>query len=74
MDCSIYRELLEAHTSVDSHKRDKLIRIYAQVPSVPKLKATRAALAALKTALNRRNDALLQPTAIRVWLDAKRLG
>ena len=44
MDCSLYRELLEANTGVDSHKINKLIGIYAQVPSVPKLKATRASL------------------------------
>ena len=74
MDCSIYRKLLEANTGVDSHKRDKLLSIYAQVPSVPKLKATRASLEALKTALNRRGNAPLPPTAIRIWLDEKRLG
>lgn len=68
MNCSTYRKILEANTRVDSHKRNKLIKIYAQMPSVPKLKATRASLAALKTALNRRDEEALPPTAIRFWL------
>ena len=74
MDCSIYRELLEANTGVDSHKIDKLLGIYAQVPSVPKLKATRASLAALKMALNRGDAAALPPAALQLWRDKKRLS
>ncbi len=74
MYCSIYRKLLEANTGVNSHKRNKLVSIYAQVPSVTKLKATRALLADLKTALNRRDDVALPLTAIRHWLYEKRLN
>ena len=55
MKGSIYQKILDAYQNVDSIKRSKLLRIYLNIPSLPKLRAIRASLAELKGTLKRRN-------------------
>ena len=55
MNGSMYQKIWEACKGMDSARRDKLLRIYLYVPSLPKLRALRASLAELKGTLKRRN-------------------
>ena len=55
MDHSIYQKILEESGDMDSAKRRKLLRIYSRIPSLPKLRASRKSLAALKEAWKRGN-------------------
>ena len=59
MNHSVYQKILEESGNVDRAKRSKLLRIYQHIPSLPKLRAIRKSLVALKDARKRRNGSRL---------------
>lgn len=55
MNGSMYQKIFEACKDVGSARRNKLLRIYLHIPSLPALRATRASLTELKRKSNRKN-------------------
>lgn len=56
MEHSQYRKILQSQDEMDKAKREELLRVYLQTPSLPKLQAARALLVELKNKLNRCNN------------------
>ena len=48
MNGSMYQKIFEACKDVGSARRNKLLRIYLHIPSLPALRAIRASLTELK--------------------------
>ena len=55
MKSSMYQKILTVGGDTDRAKRNKLLRIYLHIPSLPNLRALRTSLAELKRTLKRRN-------------------
>ena len=55
MNGSMYQKIFEACKDVGSARRNKLLRIYLHIPSLPALRAIRSSLAELKGKSKRRN-------------------
>ena len=55
MNGSMYQKIFEACKDMGSARRNKLLRIYLHIPSLPALRATRASLTELKGKSNRKN-------------------
>ena len=75
MDCSIYRELLEAQGDMERDEINKYLKIYLQAPSLPTLRAVRVSLVELKEALAHQNaSTAFYPKLVRQLLCKRRLG
>lgn len=55
MNGSMYQKVFEACKDVGSARRNKLLKIYLHIPSLPALRATRASLTELKGKSERRD-------------------
>ena len=73
MDYSAYRKMLEERGEINSAEREKLLKIYLQRPSLPRLQSIRTSLVELKTELNRSDTSTQKRTkTMQILLNKKR--
>ncbi len=73
MDYLAYRKMLEERGEINSTEKEKLLKIYLQRPSLPKLQSIRTSLVELKSELNRSDTSTQKRTkTMQILLNKKR--